>query len=135
MAFPGTGRVEFERTELFPLVGIDPARAAEYYRVQDLVSKLGYAGNEAARAYLDGAIDADAAAEWLSRYALMAPDRAAQRVRFIDTYRSYVINYNLGQDLVRAYVERKAGADASEGERWAVFKELLSSPRLPSDLQ
>ena len=135
MAFPGTGRVEFERTELFPLAGIDPARAAEYYRVQDLVSKLGYAGNEAARAYLDGAIDADAAAEWLSRYALMAPDRAAQRVRFIDTYRSYVINYNLGQDLVRAYVERKAGADASEGERWAVFKELLSSPRLPSDLQ
>ena len=133
MAFPGSERVEFERTELFPLAGIDPARADEYYRVQTLVSQLGYAGNEAARAYLDGAIDADAAAEWLSRYALMAPDRAAQRVRFIDTYRSYVINYNLGQDLVRAYVEREAGADASQGERWAVFAELLSSPRLPSD--
>jgi hypothetical protein len=135
MAFPGAERVDFERTELFPLAGIDPARADEYYRVQGLVSQLGYAGNEAARAYLDGAIDTDAAAEWLSRYALMAPDRAAQRVRFIDTYRSYVINYNLGQDLVRAYVEREAGADASEGERWAVFTELLSSPRLPSDLQ
>jgi hypothetical protein len=135
MAFPGSERVEFERTELFPLAGIDPARADEYYRVQTLVSQLGYAGNEAARAYLDGTIDADAAAEWLSRYALMAPDRAAQRVRFIDTYRSYVINYNLGQDLVRAYVEREAGADASDGERWAVFTELLSSPRLPSDLK
>jgi len=134
MAFPGTERVEFERTELFPLAGINPARADEYYRVQGLVSQLGYAGNEAARAYLDGAIDGDAAAEWLSRYALMAPDRAAQRVRFIDTYRSYVINYNLGQDLVRAYVEREAGVDASEAERWNVFAELLSTPRLPSDL-
>ena len=107
----------------------------EYYRVQELVSQLSYAGNEAARAYLDGAIDADAAAAWLSRYALMAPDRAAQRVRFIDTYRSYVINYNLGLDLVRQYVEREAGPDATETERWSVFAELLSSPRLPSGLQ
>ena len=34
----------------------------------------------------------------------MPPDRAAQRVRFFDQYRSYVINYNLGKDLVRRYI-------------------------------
>lgn len=135
MAFPGDERVKFEREVLFPLAGIDPDMAEDYYRVQELVARLGYAGNEAARSYLDGAIEADAAAAWLSRYALMAPDRAAQRVRFIDTYRSYVINYNLGQDLVRGYVEREAGEGAGEEARWAVFEELLSSPRLPSDLQ
>ena len=28
-------------------------------------------------------------------------------MKFIDQYRSYVINYNLGKDLVRAYVERR----------------------------
>ena len=48
------------------------------------------------------------AAAYLAKYSLMSPERAAQRVRFIDTYRSYVINYNLGRDLVRAYVERLA---------------------------
>ena len=134
MAFPGAERQAFERDVLFPVAGLDASRVEEYYQVQALVSQLGYAGNEAARAYLDGHLDAAGAAAWLSRYALMAPDRAAQRVRFIDTYRSYVINYNLGQDLVREYVEREAGPEATAEERWAVFAALLSSPRLPSGL-
>jgi hypothetical protein len=133
LAFPGEERVRFERERLFPLAGLDPARAGEYYRVQELTDELAYAGNEAARRYLDGRIDADAAAEWLTRYAMYSPARARQRVRFIDQYRSYVINYNLGQDLVRQYVERRGGAD-QEG-RWQVFAELLSSPRLPSELR
>ena len=63
----------------------------------------------------------------------MAPDRAAQRVKFIDKYRSYVINYNLGKDLVRRWIEAQAGDDAAK--RWEVFRQLLSSPRLPSGLE
>jgi hypothetical protein len=133
MAFPGEERVRFERERLFPLAGLDPARAAEYYRVQALADRLSYAGNEAARRYLDGEIDADAAADWLTRYALMEPAQARQRVRFFDTYRSYVINYNLGKDLVRRYVEREGGDDPAR--RWETFGELLSSPRLPSGLR
>ena len=62
VAFPGHERIDFERTTLFPLAGLDPARAAEYYEVQALVDELSYAGNEAARRYLDGKIDAAAAA-------------------------------------------------------------------------
>ena len=135
MAFPGAERVAFERATLFPLAGLDPARAAEYYRVQELVSRLSHAGNEAARRYLDGEIAAPEAIDWLTRYALMSPESAAQRIRFFDTYRSYVINYNLGQDIVREYVAREAGAGASPEERWRIFEALLSTPRLPSGLQ
>ena len=135
VAFPGAERVAFERATLFPLAGLDPARAEAYYRVQELVHALSYAGNEAARRYLDGEIDGAAAAAWLERYALMSPQAAAQRVRFFDRYRSYVINYNLGQDLVQRYVERAAGAGARPEARWAPFAALLSSPRLPSDLR
>ena len=57
--------------------------------------------------------------------------RAAQRTKFFDQYRSYVINYNLGRDLVEAYVECVA---PEPGDRWQAFTELLGSPRLPSDL-
>ncbi len=135
MAFPGPARAAFEKTVLFPAAGLDPARADEYYRVQGLVDQLAYAGNEAARRYLNGQIDRAAAAAWLERYALMSKDRAAQRVRFFDQYRSYVINYNLGKDLVRRFIERQAGAGASDARRWAEFEKLLSSPRLPSTLQ
>ncbi len=133
VAFPAEERVEMEKERLFPIAGLDPNRAAHYYRVHELVARTGYAGNEAARRYLDGEISADDAAEWLTAYALMAPARAKQRVKFFDQYRSYVINYNLGKDLVRDYVESHAKGDAEK--RWDVFAELLSSPRLPSSLR
>jgi hypothetical protein len=126
VAFPAEERVAMERETLFPVAGLDAARADQYYRVYDLVSRTGYAGNEAARQYLDGNMTADQAAEWLTTYALMEPARARQRIKFFDQYRSYVINYNLGKDLVREHVERRSGGDAAR--RWQVFAELLSSP-------
>ena len=39
---------------------------------------------------------------------------------------------NLGQNLVRQYVERSAGPNATADARWRVFGALLASPRLPS---
>jgi hypothetical protein len=55
-------------------------------------------------------------------------------VRFIDQYRSYVINYNLGKDMVKRYIEAQGGTPANASRRWQVFERLLSSPRLPSGL-
>jgi hypothetical protein len=133
VAFPGQERVAYEAKVLFPAAGIDPRRAAEYYEVQALVEKLAYAGNEAARRYLNKEIDAGQAAAWLEKYALMPRARAEQRVRFFDQYRSYVINYNLGKDMVAQFIEGKAGGDTQK--RWEEFGRLLSSPRLPSGLR
>jgi quinol monooxygenase YgiN len=133
VAFPKVDRLAFEREVLFPAAGLDPAKAAAYYDVLGLVERLSYADNEAARRYLDRRIDAKAAVEWLMKYALMPKERAEQRLRFIEQYRSYVINYNLGKDMVAAYVEKRAGADPEK--RWREFEKLLSSPRLPSDLR
>jgi len=135
VVFPGPERVIFERQVLYPKAGLDPAGAANYDRLQELLRDLGYAGNEAARGYLDGKITRDAAQAWLVRYALMSPERAAQRLRFIDTYRSYVINYNYGQDLVRRYIESRGGTADHPDQRWREFARLISSPRLPSDLR
>jgi hypothetical protein len=132
VAFPKEEKIAWEREHLFPLAGLDPALVEKYYRVFDLTSKLAYAGNEAARGLIDGTLTDETAASWLEKYALMSPERAKQRVRFIRQYRAYVINYNLGKDLVEAYVERLAGGDGEA--RWRVFAELLSSPRLPSGL-
>ena len=95
----------------------------------------GRAGNEAARQYIDGKITAPDAAAFLEKYALYSPDRAKQRVRFIDQYRSYVINYNLGKDMVRRYVESRGGTPDNPKRRWEEFEKLLSSPRLPSGLK
>ncbi len=135
VVFTKSERMKFEKEVLFPATGIDPARAGEYYAVQELVNKLAYARNEAARKLVNGEIDADAAAAWLEKYALLDPARAKQSVKFIERYRSYVINYNLGEDLVRHYIEKLGGTDEQPGKRWQEFERLLSSPRLPSELR
>ena len=134
IAFPRAERLQFERSVIFPTAGLDPAGVDDYYAVLSLVDRLSYAGNEAARRYLNGQIDAAAAAKWLERYGLYSPPRAQQRMRFVDQYRSYVINYNVGKDMVARYVESQSNGGADAARRWDVFTRLLSSPRLPSGL-
>ena len=131
LAFPGSERVAFEREVLFPLAGLDPTAADRYYELLELLSRLDYAGNEAARDYLNGSIDREQAVQWLVDYSLSSPERAQQRVDFFDTYRSYVINYNLGKDMVHEYVERDTDDHAA---RWQKFEQLLSSPMSTADL-
>jgi hypothetical protein len=135
VAFSDADRRAFERETLFPAAGLDPRRVDDYYAFHDLIDRLSYAGNEAARRYLNGEIDRKAAVEWLTRFALMSPERAEQRTRFFDDYRSYVINYNLGKDLVKQFIESRGGTDANPDGRWQEFIRLLGSPRLPSGLQ
>jgi hypothetical protein len=133
LAFPTkTERIKFEKEVLFPAAGIDASRADEYYTVQDLMKQLDYAANEAARRLINGEIDENAAVQWLQKYAVMEPARAEKLVKFIQRYRSYVINYNLGEDMVRRYIEKRSGTDPEKP--WSEFGKLLSSPRLPSGL-
>ncbi len=135
IVFTKPERRKFEKDVLWPAAGLDSARAEEYYKVQDLMTKLSYAGNEAARQLLDGKTDPAGAAEWLEKYELQDPERAKKRVQFIQHYGSYVINYNYGEDLVRQYIEKRGGTPGDPEKRWEEFGKLLSSPRLPSGLR
>jgi hypothetical protein len=134
VTFPRADRLQFEREVVFPAAGLDPSTAEEYYALLALTDRLSYSGNEAARRYLDGTLSTTEAVEWLERYALMSRSRAEQRMRFIDQYRSYVINYNLGKDMVGDYIRRRVGGTSDVERTWREFERLLSSPRLPSGL-
>ncbi|MFP5305716.1 MAG: hypothetical protein ACLGI7_07815 [Gammaproteobacteria bacterium] len=133
LAFPHAQRVAFVRDTLFPLAGFDAAEAERYLTVSEAGRATGQATIEAARRYLDGVADAETTVRFLQTRALYSEARARQRIRFFDSYRAYIVNYTLGETLVADYVERVAGADVPR--RWAVFAELLSSPRLPSGLR
>ena len=132
MAFPGEARAVFERDSLFPIARLDTSLAARNAHVRRIVARLDYARNEVARRYLDGTIDSAAARGEIQRLWLATPEAAAKTVRFIDEYRSYVINYNLGRDLVAAWVERRGN---SPSERWSAFRMLLSTPGLAGELE
>jgi hypothetical protein len=135
VVFTKAERLAFEKEVLWPAAGLAPSRVEEFYEVQDLVKKLAYATNEAARKYVNGEIDANMAATWLQKYALMDEKRAKQSTRFIEKYRSYVINYNLGEDMVRRYIEKRVGSERQPEKRWREFEQLLASPRMPGDIR
>ena len=132
LAFPPAERRRFEHDVLYPLAGLDPALVDKYETLTALVGELAYSDNEAARGYLDGQLTREQAIAWLVEVGLVPPPKAAQRLQFFDGLRSYGVNYNVGKDLVKGYVER-AGDD--EAKQWGAFEKLLASPRLPGDLR
>ncbi|MEJ8757333.1 hypothetical protein WG947_10020 [Pontibacter sp. H259] len=135
VAFPDQDNLKFEKEVLFPLAGLDASEADRYYAILAMIGQLDFAGNEIARLYLDGKINREQAADMLVKYNLYAKDKALQRTRFMDKYRSYVINYNLGKQLVRNYIEANSGTDNNPAKRWQLFGELLSNPNTASMLK
>lgn len=131
LAFPGSQKLSFETQTLYPLAGIGTTDAAAYARLQGELKALSGARFTIAREYLDGRIDDRTAVDLLQRYQLLSKERAQKSLSFIKQYRSYVINYGLGQDMVRTSVERAGSEPAA---RWARMQQLLSEPTLPSDL-
>ena len=132
LVFPGEQRTRFEAEVLYPLAGLDPASAPALSRLLAATSELATAQFTVAADYLAGRISRDEAATLLQRYMLTSRARAEQRVRFIDQYRSYVINYGLGQQRVAAHLER---AGATPAARWDAMEQLLSGHTLPGDLR
>lgn len=133
VAFPHKERMTFEREVLFELAGLDASKVERYYRVQAIVQQLSYAGNYVAKHYLDGDINKEQAIELLMKYSLSTREKSMQRIGFIEANRAYVINYNLGQDIVKAYIHARAGGD--EAKRWQVFANLLALPKTASMMQ
>lgn len=127
LSFPGDDKSQYERDILFPLAGLDPEKALTLNRLNKLTRKLSHAITATAQGYLDGKISRAEAIEQRRKYALTSRDRAEQSVRFIEQYRSYVLNYNFGKDVVKAYIEKQGDDQRS---RWQAFERMLTG--LPS---
>jgi hypothetical protein len=135
VVFPGDERIKFERDVLFPLAGLNPDDASLYYHILELMEDSTYAGNEAARNYLDGNWTREKSISYLETFELFSKQKAAKRLDFIDQYRSYVINYNLGEDIIKSYIEKNGGTADNPERRWVLFEQLLSTPQTPSGLK
>lgn len=131
LAFPGDERLRYETAALYPLAGVPTKDAEVYFQLQQATKELAGARFTIARDYLEGRIDKDRAVELARKYQLISKARAEQSVAFTEQYRSYVINYGLGLDMVRRWIQSHGDSPA---ERWAAMERLLSEPMLPRDL-
>lgn len=131
LAFPGDEKLRFEQRVLYPLAGLDPATAPAFAAFDEAMAELASANVTIAQMYLDGEIDRERAIALTQRYLVRSRARAEQSIDFAETYRTYIINYTAGLDLVRAHV-LAAGPDVAS--RWAAMRRVLAEPTLPRDL-
>jgi hypothetical protein len=130
------GDLAFQQRVLFPLTAAEPGEAERYYRVMSLKDRLDWVPVEAARRYLDDRLNRAEVLEWFRRqYALATPGYATSTMRFIEQYRSYVVCYPLGRDMIRNHIERRCGSGSDPTRRWQVLHELLCTPQTPSGLR
>jgi hypothetical protein len=131
LAFPGDEQLEYETRVLYPLAGLPPGEARRYRDLMKATRALRGARYTITADYLAGRIDRAEAIRLTQKYQLTSRARAEQALKFADTYRSYVISYGLGQDMVEAYVN---AAGPGQAERWKRMEQLLSEPTLPGEL-
>jgi len=132
VAFPGTEQAQYVKAVLAPLAGLDTTGIDKYFAALAIRSKLAYARNEAARGLVNNTMTEQEVLHWLTDYLLLEEKASVTYLNFIKKYRSYVINYNYGQDLVKHYIESNGGTDSLK--RWQLFEKLLSSQVVPVEL-
>ncbi|HEY1143027.1 MAG TPA: hypothetical protein VGE68_03230 [Sphingomicrobium sp.] len=131
LAFPGTERLKYEVTKLYPLAGIPTLDAERYSDLQEAMSKLQGARLTIAQELLDGNITEADAVRLTQHYLLVSPGMARRLTAMAREMRTYIINEGLGAEMVREDVE---GTGPSPAERWRRMEQLISEPTLARDL-
>jgi hypothetical protein len=132
LAFPGSARLTFERDQLFPVAGFDPADADRYVRVGRLVDQLHGVQADIARRYLDGELDFPRASAALERDALMPSADAT--LKFLNQFRTYAATYTAGRDALSRFLDARSIA-SDDTTRWRAYINVVtdSSQALPSE--
>jgi hypothetical protein len=117
LVFPPDARLAFERDVLFPMAGLPTAEVDRSERVRQLSYALAPAALPILRAYRDGRVEADAAADSLERDALIASPRAL--IAFVDALGAYSAGYTAARVQVQRIVERGAPAERAKWDRLA----------------
>lgn len=125
LAMTDAEKIRLYRDELFPLAGLDPEDAERMVALSRAREALmSYATIEISRAYLDGDIGREEAIDMLSKYGLQERELMAGMFGFVDAFRTYVVTYSLGYNLVR---DRINAAGEQPSARWAAFRDLTTA--------
>jgi hypothetical protein len=129
--FPAESGHQWNRDVLLPAAGLTPYHeesAAEMARLSRALDKLDTVFCNAAVLHHTGQLDREQTIEYLQSYALSTRQRAEKSYEFIThpLSRNYVFTYTIGYDLFKQAT--------TNGEKWPLFRRLLTEQVLPSQL-
>ncbi|MDE1175311.1 MAG: hypothetical protein PW789_01740 [Edaphobacter sp.] len=116
-------RIQIERNLLFPAAGLKTDDVERYIHVQRLIESLHSAEPGIAREYLDGRLEFVRALGALEHELLM--EHGESTLLYLNEYRSYMLTYTVGKDLVERCVEQGAKEPVS---RWMRYQKLMTQP-------
>ena len=135
IVFPEADRLKFEKEVLMTMAGLDTNGYALYTDINKKIDRLtDLIRLEISRYYFDGVLSREEAVLKLTDILDYSESRAHQALDFVDAYGSYIINYSAGENLIRAYINKKVEGEATPDNQWKVFEQIISSPVIPSDL-
>jgi hypothetical protein len=112
---------------LGPVAGVSKEAILAMDGIRGAMKSLRHVNGEAARMLLDENRPEEEVVAFMTRWGLVTDERARKSVVFARTYRSYVFNYSLGEDIVRDWI----GTGPDRRER---FFRILDRPVVPSEL-
>ncbi len=129
VVFPGNDMVVILQ-KVFQMAGIDTTLAEKFIEINNIKKKMAFLSNYCGKAHLDGTMTTEEIAEVYSKYNLTSSKAALGLLSFVDIYRSYIINYNLGEQSIREYID--ADNKLTKAERWQRFEDVILNIRPPS---
>jgi len=129
VVFPGQDMVDILH-DVFEMAGIDTTLAVKYIEINSIRKKTKFLDNFCAKNYLDGIMSKEDLAGIYSKYNLSSIGAGLGLLSFVDIYRSYIINYNLGEQAIRNHIDPEN--TLSKQERWERFEEAMLNILPPS---
>ncbi|MEZ4646242.1 MAG: hypothetical protein R3E31_26555 [Chloroflexota bacterium] len=129
--FPEGSHHQWTLAVLLPAAGIVTEETAVHMqRLAQASEQLRYVGGNAAILYHTGQLNREQAIDYLVTYALSSPERAAKSFSFFThpLFRSYIFTYTQGYDLIAQ------AAAAADGDKWPVFRRMLTEQIRPLQL-
>lgn len=122
LVFPADSRIRIYEESLFPSLGLPPSEAERYERISSIGSDLMFRHwVNVTRDFLDGDVDECSTMVRMQEEQLLPEATAVSYLEMMKAYRSYVVNYSAGFDLIKAFVEKSQ-------ERWEPFRQVLMEP-------
>lgn len=120
LLFSDQDRMRFERDVLFPLAGLDPAKAETHVRINRLLQRIAPAVIPVLETYRDGGVTFNATTFELERYALVQAPRAT--LEHFDRYGAYALSYVIARQSLADWL-------AEQGDdRWSSLAQRLVAP-------
>ena len=134
MIFSNEDLMKFAKEVLLPIARIDTTGFNLYSKIFFSRGGVSNLSSEISRRLIKGTLSEDEAISWEINYGFLTKEEALYAIENCKNYRSRIISYNYGVDLIRKFVNKSSDVNDKKS-RWKAYYYLLNNPLTPTSLE